>query len=827
MQGMNQNRKYDVFLSHNSVNKELVEELARRLQDEAGLRPFLDKWHLVPGRPWVEELETSLLNSASVAVFFGDGEKGPWHHEEMQFALNRAVRSQEEFRIIPVLLPGACADSLPGFLEMRTWVDFRSGIDDNAGFERLVAGIKGQVIESLEFSLPDEPAPYRGLLGFEEQHSAFFFGRDRETRAVVDKLSVSRFVTVVGASGSGKSSLVRAGVLPRLEMDAIHGSCLWVKKTITPGSDPFRAVADALSTLVSQDARQLKADELTERMMDRKDGLRTGYSNLVSDDPKPLLLVVDQFEELFTHDARDSDGASELRHSEQFIANLTDATLKGDGLVRIIATLRADFVGHCLNYAPLTQLLQDGQILLPNLDDEGLREAIVSPAQSVGAFLENGLASLILRDVVGQYGALPLMQHALHELWLARRGPWLTLEVYESSGGVRGALRRRADNTIRALSEPEREIARGLLMRLTTLGEGIETRRRVRREELYSTESSRESVDQVINALSGSDARLVVVDSDTVEIAHEALIQEWSLFREWLDEDRDGLRIHRRLTHSATEWEKNSDVDDYLYRGTVLRQAQNWESQLGIELNKTEAAFLEASVELQSRTTREQLRQRRGRWRLLGALAAVSLLVAGMVIAVVAIVSQAPSEAWMPSDVSSLLVEDAVLVTDSNGVESIRVLLAERRVTTVLSDIDPGEDHHTVVELDLMGKITGCFSYREMYTDPVDGEYVIKTAESPKAYGPPGSLKDEADQLGSLLPWIPGGDDHDSDDDDLLWPRFCRGSLQVPIFVPGHQYLEVTGNEETERGWEIREQVKEIANRYSPDFTANARSSSS
>ena len=179
--------------------------------------------------PWIPELQKALEKSATVASFLGETGKGLWHHQEMQQALNRAVQTRDECRVIPVLLLGAREEYLDSFLRLRTWVDFRAGLDDDDALKRLVAGIKGEAVESGRFKLPDEPAPYRGLERFEAEQAEFFFGRDADTRALIEKLAGgTHFVAVVGPSGSGKSSFVRAGLLPKLANNAIHGSGGWV-----------------------------------------------------------------------------------------------------------------------------------------------------------------------------------------------------------------------------------------------------------------------------------------------------------------------------------------------------------------------------------------------------------------------------------------------------------------------------------------------------------------------------------------------------------------------------------------------------------------------
>ncbi len=233
--------RYEVFLSHNSADKAAVEDIARRLI-AAGLQPFLDQWHLIPGQPWMESVENALADSASVAIFVGPSGISPWHNEEMRAALDEAVRTRDDYRVIPVLLPGADETAVARFLARRTWVDFRAGLDDTEAFQRLVAGIQGQAIDIGQYRLPDEPAPYRGLLPFEAEHARFFFGRDADIARLIEKLGRQSFVAVVGASGSGKSSLVKAGLLPRLKANALTDSGRWHVLTMTPGSQPLPRV---------------------------------------------------------------------------------------------------------------------------------------------------------------------------------------------------------------------------------------------------------------------------------------------------------------------------------------------------------------------------------------------------------------------------------------------------------------------------------------------------------------------------------------------------------------------------------------------------------
>jgi energy-coupling factor transporter ATP-binding protein EcfA2 len=622
--------RWDVFLSHSSADRASVSIIARQLRDQLKLRPFLDQWHLTPGEPWQEELVAALEDSATAAVFIGPGGINPWHDEEVRVALSRAVRTDDEFRVIPVLLPGVDAAQVPTLLSRRTWVDFGSGLDDDEALQRLAAGIRGEAIYGCGDGQLDAPNPYRGLNRFEESDAAIFFGRSVETRALLHRLDQRRLVAVVGASGSGKSSLVRAGLLPALRDGPVVAGNRWRVMVCSPGDDPLRALARQVAMLTHAKDRMAMVDGLVDRFRSQADGLRTAIGDATANDPYPVLIVVDQFEELFSacpHESRDlvrcRDTAAALA------ANLADAVTKPAGQVRVVITLRADFLDRALNVPGMQPLLADPLLLGP-MDEAALREAIAAPAQQVGAIFEKGLVATILRDVQDRDGALPLLQHALLELWKQRRGPWLTIDAYERIGGMAGALRRRAEATYQSLTAERREVARGLLPRLVTYGEGVaDTRRRVARDELYLAAVDRSDIDTVIDVLSSKQARLVIADHDTVELTHEALLTEWDRLRGWLDADRDAQRVHRRLTHASAEWSGPLERDPGgLYRGARLAEATEWALDNRERMNLVEAEFLQASQHAATdELARERNRTQRLRRRLHATIAALAITV--------------------------------------------------------------------------------------------------------------------------------------------------------------------------------------------------------
>lgn len=606
-------KTYDVFLSHNSADKTAVELIAQRLRLEAELRPFLDEWHLIPGTPRQEVLEAALLDIEVVAVFIGPSGVNSWHNEEMRVALDKTVRQRSNCRVIPVLLPEATEEKVSTFLARRVWVDFRHGLDDEEAFKRLVAGIRGEVIDGGVYELPDEPAPYRGLLPFETDSAQFYFGRRDDCCNLIEKLGQHSFVALLGASGSGKSSLIRAGLLPALQRDALPGSSRWTILSCMPGSHPLQSLAAAVATVLPFAERLSAVDELSQRLTTSACGLSTAITTFGAGSHQPILLIIDQFEEIFTQRPETLPPGEWHAQVESFVANLATAVRDSAGRMHILVSLRSDFLEHCLGLSILSGLLQDREVLLGALSEAALREAIVQPAVQVGAFFEKGLVDILLRDVNALRdanavpGELPLLQEALYQLWKARRGPWLTLEAYHASGGVAGALDLRADTIYTALASDQQNIARSIFLRLVRLGEqpGQDTRRIANRQELYPETTPDARIDTVIQILSGPQARLIMADDhieklshnalvhkQTVQLSHEVLIRKWNRLVQWLAENRHDLVVHRQLSEAAAIWEDKKRERSYLYGGARLAEAEKWAQGHTSELNAQERTFL-------------------------------------------------------------------------------------------------------------------------------------------------------------------------------------------------------------------------------------------
>ena len=461
-------------------------------------------------------------------------------------------------------------------------------------------------------------APFKGLEYFDEEDETRFFGREKLVGQLTTRLRENHFLAVIGASGSGKSSVVRAGLIPVLrhgepllpqrwgeeEGTAIlppNNSRTWPIHIITPTDEPLESLAASLT----RDQDSVKATvALIDDLEYSSRSLHLYVRKLLShhQTANKLLLIVDQFEELFT-----------LCHDENkqkfFIDNLLNACEK-ESLVLII-TLRADFYAHCAQFDNLRTMLTKQQEYIGAMTYDELRRAIELPAEQGNWEFEEGLVDLLLEEVNEEPGALPLLSHALLETWKRRKGRNLTFSGYHEAGGVQGAIAKTAETTLQNLNPDEQSAARRIFLRLTELGEGSQdTRRRATLDEVLHSGQDSRAVEQLLSTL--SNARLVTTSDKSVEVAHEALIREWPTLRGWLDENREGLRIHRKLTEYTQSWLESERDPDALYRGSRLAQSIEWAEENPDDLSPLEKEFLTASqkeVE-KAQQEREAARQR-------------------------------------------------------------------------------------------------------------------------------------------------------------------------------------------------------------------------
>ncbi|WP_457426780.1 nSTAND1 domain-containing NTPase [Streptomyces sp. QTS52] len=457
----------------------------------------------------------------------------------------------------------------------------------------------------------DAPVPYRGLRAFEEEQAEWFFGRDELTATLVERLRVlagsgGGLLAVVGPSGSGKSSLLRAGLIPAvrrgvLGSDAGAGESARPVVLMTPGSHP--------------------TDELTALLQ-------------ALDDPAPLI-VVDQFEGLFTMCPQPSERA-------RFMELLGRPR---PGLV--VIGLRADFYAQALRFPLLAQALQTQQLVVGPLAQDEMRQAIVGPAHKAGVEVESGLVELLLRDLTPRSspgdgtdmgdaahdpGALPLLSHALLATWQGAPSGRLTVAAYRSSGGIHDAVAHTAETVFADLSDVQRDIARQVFLRLVNVSDdALTTRRRVHLAELLDTDGPQAGEPTAVLA-AYVEQRLITADSDTVEISHESLLTAWPRLREWIGADHAGLRIHRRLTEAAHHWKDAKRDPGLLLRGTALALTGEWAADAvhSHAVNADERAFLEASLHHQEQERRAARNRTRRLYQLLSAAVALLLVTCGL-----------------------------------------------------------------------------------------------------------------------------------------------------------------------------------------------------
>ncbi|MEE1931334.1 WD40 repeat domain-containing protein [Streptomyces sp. TRM 70351] len=476
--------------------------------------------------------------------------------------------------------------------------------------------------------------PYRGLTRFEPDDAQLFFGRDQLVDRLVGLTREHRLTAVFGPSGSGKSSLLRAGLIPRLRTPrdgAGQGGGAAppaAVRILTPGADPLRTHADRLTPVPGTDA--------------------------------DTWLVVDQFEELYTLGAEPAD-------RDAFIDRLVAAADTGSRL-RVVLAVRADFLGRCAEHAGLTAALQDATLLAGPMSRAELREAIVRPAAAAGLVVERSLTDRVLDDVEGAPGGLPMMSHALLETWRHRNGRVLTEAAYTAAGGLHGAVVRTAEQVYGEFTASQAELARRILLRLVAPGNGTpDTRRPAEHAELGFGDpaGTRVVLERLVRA------RLVTSDDDTVDLAHESLITAWPRLRGWTDAERDRLRVHRSLSEAARTWRSLGRENAALYAGTRLDAARDafppGTARKGREdgradaLTPWERQFLDASL-------RRRHRAARLRRTTVALLVALVLLATGT--AVVALQARTAAQAQRDDAVFGRLTAEA----DGSGEGSVRAV---------------------------------------------------------------------------------------------------------------------------------------------------------
>ncbi|KOV34650.1 DNA-binding protein [Streptomyces sp. XY152] len=502
----------------------------------------------------------------------------------------------------------------------------------------------------------DGACPYRGLSAFTPQDADWFFGRERATAALVERVFErvgNGPLMLVAPSGAGKSSLLNAGLVPALRRGDLPmpGADRWPVVTFTPTSRPLDELLERTAKAVGGDLAVT-----VEEVRENPDAMPAAVRARMDDLPAPPgerrpppcrpVLIVDQFEELFTLCADQDERRSFVRVLRALAAPRPEGSAPGPAVV--VLGVRADFTGHCLDLPELAPVLTDGLFVLPPMSVAELRESITRPARLAGLTLQPGLVPLLLRDAglrdtgprdeqggpppgsgtdagsgadAAPSGVLPLVSHALLATWQRREGATLTVAGYERAGGIRGAIARTAENVFARLYPAEQRTIRRVLSRLVYVADGGgATRRRTSgaalREQFADADGAAAALDAFVRA------RLITMDSDTVEITHEALLHAWPRLRDWIHADRAGLLLHQQLAHAAAEWEREGRDPSALYRGTRLSTVRSWADELDgrSRLGPGEEAFLRASLAAREGHERQARRQVRIRQSMLATL---------------------------------------------------------------------------------------------------------------------------------------------------------------------------------------------------------------
>ena len=507
--------------------------------------------------------------------------------------------------------------ALAGTLPLQVWLSGAQGL-----IEVLPNRLGAQGLEptkSFDLGL----CPYMGLRAFAETDAPYFYGREALTRQLLQAVSQQSCVAVVGASGSGKSSIVQAGLVAQLRQGKqLPGSEHWWIGRMRPGDRPLTTLTHCLvdgGTEKERAYQQLQIEGLLHQGAE-------GFVHWLRLRSEPMVvLVIDQFEELFT--------LATATDRQQFLDLILGGVEHAGDRFKLILTLRADFIAQGLEIPALAPILQQASLLVPStLAADDYRQVITQPAEKVGLVVESGLVELLLQDLNQAAGDLPLLEFVLEQLWAQRQSGKLTLEVYQQAiGGLRGALERKAQAVFDSLDGAAQTCARWIFLALTQLGEGTEdTRRRIFKADLLGAKYPAALVESTLQAL--TEAKLIVVDAVensqpedsttgpvtleiapvTIEIAHEILIRHWATLRWWLAENRRRLKAQRQIEQGAFAWQQSGQKPDFLLRGIRLAEAEELYVKYTDELPLTTQQFIEAGIaerQHEQRQAQRQLRQ--------------------------------------------------------------------------------------------------------------------------------------------------------------------------------------------------------------------------
>ncbi|MBT9317677.1 WD40 repeat domain-containing protein [Leptothoe spongobia] len=614
-------------------------------------------------------------------------------------------------------------------------------------------------------TLEESQCPYLGLEAFRESNKDLFYGRQKILGRLLKQLCDHRLVTIVGASGSGKSSLVLGGLIPQLKTGAIPGSEQWYYLgSMVPGSQPLQNLAQLLRT----NNVGSKQD-----MPQKNESLRTDpeyLSSLITDlsGGQTAVLVVDQFEEVFTLCLDEAE-------RDAFIDSLMSLSQDSESTHRVILTMRTDFESQVATIPDFKSVFERAQIRVTALDVSELRDAIEKPAGQVGLKFEDGVIEALLSDVLGEPAALPLLQFTLLKLWNNRSRNRITWEAYQRLGGGRLALANSADDFYDALIPEDQITVRRILLKMIRLTEGMEvTSNRIRKQSLYQSGEAKDRIDRVLEKL--IQERLVRLtgegnlDDTQVEVAHEALIRNWPRLVSWLEEERNTLRQRLRLTIAAEQWQAKGRERSVLLRGSLLDDAQHYQN-----LSDIEDEFVRCSTQSEKRLKRRQF-----------SLTATALIVLG------ALNIFAISQARL-AEARRLLAEQRLTEVE---------LLQKADEVTQLSKIVPEEALALAIQVtgqsqEKLGRVPAAIQdslQKALEVALANGQDVKNTSTT---FSPDGQLIASTGSDGTVKLW---------DSEGVLVSSYyviSKGLISTAVFSPDGQFLATGDSNGTIKIWSI------------------------
>jgi formylglycine-generating enzyme required for sulfatase activity len=576
------------FVSYNSRDWTAVELVVKQLQAR-GIKLAVDQWYLSPGLSATDALEDAMKESKGILVFYGPYGIGQWQRGEIELGWRKHVVDRK-FCFVPVILPGGSEPS--GFASTIIHSDLRDGYEPPEKLDRLAATFRRKPAATNAHAEKQATInPYRSLLPFREEDADYFFGREAQIAKLLDLIPANNFLAVVAASGSGKSSMVMAGLVPALRRQ--RG---WGITRIVPTSNPWSSLAAEVVPVWQPDLRGadmlVEIGKVKESLSSRKIHVKDIFAQIAKGGRmgQRFLLIVDQWEEIYSL-------CADEKMRNDFIDELLDAA--AEKAVFVLLTLRGDFYAHALRHRRLADALDQKNLNLGPLTSDEIRAIIEKPAAKVGLHFEQGLVEAIQNEVGGQDTALPLLEYLLAQMWQQREGDKLTFEAYKNLGKLGGAIAQSAERAWAGLIDSEQQSALNLFLRLVQLNlVGVATRRRALADEL--------TPEQMKVAKTFVAHRILVTSRDPatacemVEVAHEALLLKWGRFTELLRTQREFLLWHRRLDFAVEEYYDNRQQEpEALLNGHALDEAAKWIAARRESLSERERVFIERSMERQ------------------------------------------------------------------------------------------------------------------------------------------------------------------------------------------------------------------------------------